>query len=123
MISSARAEEIKGKFDLVFLDVPCSNTGVFRRRPDALWRLTPEDFADIVGVQQTILAAAAGLTAAGGQLVYSTCSLEAEENTLQIRQFIAGCGDFTLQEEMQLIPAMDHDGAYAARLQKGANHA
>jgi len=122
-VITARPEEIKGKFDLVFLDVPCSNTGVFRRRPDALWRLTPEDFSDIVGIQRTILTAAANLTAPGGQLVYSTCSLENEENSLQIRQFIAGHGDFTLQSEMQLVPAMDHDGAYAAKLQKGVNHA
>lgn len=122
-VITAKPEEIKGKFDLVLLDVPCSNTGVFRRRPDALWRLEAGEFADIIAVQRTILAAAAKLVADGGQLVYSTCSLEAEENSLQIKQFIADHGDFHLRHETQLLPALDHDGAYAALLQKGANHA
>lgn len=72
-------------FDLVLLDAPCSGTGTFRRRPDAKWRRTPEAIRELVKLQRELLDATARLVKPGGALVYSTCSLETEENDAQAR--------------------------------------
>ena len=73
--------------DLVLLDAPCSGTGTLRRRPDAKWRKTPQALAELVKLQRELLDAAARFVAPGGALVYSTCSLEPEENAEQARAF------------------------------------
>ncbi len=77
------------EFDGVFIDVPCSNTGVIRHRVDAKWRLKPDDFAQLAEVQRRMLTAAARFVRPGGRLVYSTCSLEPEENAEVIQDFLA----------------------------------
>ncbi len=68
------------KFDRVLADVPCSGTGTLARNPEIKWRLAPEDLADLQVRQLAILRAAMNQVAAGGRLIYSTCSLEREEN-------------------------------------------
>ena len=78
--------------DLVLLDAPCLGTGTLRRRPDAKWRKTPAALAELVALQRELLDAAATLVAPGGTLVYSTCSLEAEENVEQARAFSSRSG-------------------------------
>ena len=103
-------------FDLATCDVPCSNSGVFRRRPDALWRWNTQDMLDIAELQCNILHNAARLTAPGGLLLYSTCSLEAEENTLQIEKFLQAQRGFELVEEKLFMPQINNDGTYAALL-------
>ncbi len=70
----------KPEFDRVLADVPCSGTGTLSRNPEIKWRLKPADLADLHGRQVAILNAALDRVARGGRLVYSTCSLEAEEN-------------------------------------------
>lgn len=75
------------KADLVLLDVPCLGTGTLRRRPDARWRKTPQMLAELVTLGRELLLAARELVAEGGVLVYSTCSLEVEENEEQARWF------------------------------------
>ena len=67
-------------FDLVLADVPCSGTGTLARNPEIKWRLTPADFTDLQARQCAILRAALAQVAPGGRLIYSTCSLEKEEN-------------------------------------------
>ena len=62
------------------MDAPCSGTGTLARNPEIKWRLTPEDLADLARRQTALLANARAALAPGGLLVYSTCSLEAEEN-------------------------------------------
>lgn len=105
-------------FDLVTCDVPCSNSGVFRHRPDALWRWQLREMQEITALQQKILDNAARLTAVDGVLLYSTCSLEKEENTLQIHKFLSrNCG-FELLEEKLFMPQSCCDGTYAAILHK-----
>ena len=101
-----------GQFELVTADVPCSNTGVFRRRPDALWRFRESDLAAVTALQREILEEAAALTAPGGQLLYSTCSLEPEENFLQSRAFERRHPEFRPLAELQLLPDRDRDGTY-----------
>lgn len=103
-------------FDLVFLDVPCSNSGVFKRRPDALWRYSPGKLTELVDLQRDILAAGSRLLRSGGQLVYSTCSIEPREDQEQVAEFLKNNPAFKLVKERMLFPGPGHDGAYAALL-------
>ena len=107
------------RFDRVLVDAPCSNTGVFRRRPDARWRWTKDHFAELVKLQGEILARASGHVAPGGILVYSTCSNEPEENAGQIEAFLGAHPDFVEVERKESIPFVSgHDGAFACALQR-----
>ncbi len=74
---------LAGKFDTVFVDAPCSGSGVWRRRPDAKWRLTADALSARIGEQRVVLALAAPLVKPGGMLVYATCSVLARENNEQ----------------------------------------
>lgn len=105
-----------GTVGCLLLDAPCSNTGVARRRPDALWRFTEDKLKGLVKLQATLLQSAAALLKPGGRLVYSTCSMEPEENELQVRDFLVKNPAFKLLQETQLHPCPEHDGAYAALL-------
>lgn len=101
----------------VLVDAPCSNTGVFRRRPDARWNWTAEKLSELVKLQAEILDAAAAQVAPGGVLVYSTCSNEPEENAEQVAAFLARHPDFTLRASKESVPfETGHDGAFAAAL-------
>lgn len=121
--------------DAVLLDAPCTGTGTFRRHPDGRWRVTEDDVDALARLQDELLAAAAGLVKPGGLLVYSTCSLEREENELRIETFLAGRSGWTLEppagavdgalldEAGQLCVLPQHrgvDGAFAARLRRAA---
>lgn len=110
----------EGAFSLVFADVPCSNTGVARRRPDAPWRFSERKLAKIVSLQRRILDSASGLVAPGGALLYSTCSVEPEENSLQVEEFLTRRPEFALESERLVLPCERHDGAFAALLSKRA---
>lgn len=103
-------------FDLVTCDVPCSNSGVFRRRPDALHRWKSAELKRIVPLQKAILDNAAEKCAPGGLLVYSTCSLEREENQAVIEEFLAGNPDFELLESQLFMPTAQNDGTFGAVL-------
>ncbi len=105
-------------FDLILLDVPCSNTGVGRHRPDAMWSFSEHKLNELKLLQRKILDKAFPLLKPGGQLIYSTCSIETEENLLQVQQFISDNPEFTLENQLQLLPGSLHDGAYAASLRK-----
>ena len=106
-------------FQKVLVDAPCSNTGVFRRRPDARWNWTEEKLSALVRLQAEILDQAAKAVVSGGTLVYSTCSVEAEENELQVRAFLERHPEFKLVESRFSLPVETHfDGAFAAALQK-----
>lgn len=102
------------RYDAVLIDVPCSNTGVMRHRADVKWRLQEGDFKKHAEQQLGLLHAAARFVAPGGRLVYSTCSIEADENEGVVRQFFesrAG-SPFLLQKKEQSFPwEREHDGA------------
>lgn len=105
-------------FDIILLDVPCTNTGVFRHKPDALWRFNQVDLKDTMKLQRGILEKAAGLVTPGGQIIYSTCSIEPEENRMQIEKFLSDNKNFSLVKQQLLLPDTLHDGAFAALLIK-----
>jgi 16S rRNA (cytosine967-C5)-methyltransferase len=105
-------------FDKILLDAPCTNTGVMRRRVDVRWRLRPDDFARMQREQLAILRAVGPLLRAGGSLVYSTCSLEREENAEVVEAFVREHPDFTLTNRAETLPFRNSvDGAFAARLE------
>lgn len=104
--------------DAILLDVPCSNTGVIRRRPDARWTFSLQKLRELVNIQANILAAAATALKPGGRLVYSTCSIEKEENEQQITAFLNSHPDFQCTSQQLLLPTSTHDGAFAALLHK-----
>jgi len=104
-------------YDAILLDVPCSNTGVLRRRPDARWRFSAERLRKLTETQYRLLHGAAALLRPGGRLVYSTCSIEPEENEELVTRWLPAHPGFRLDENRQLLPgAAGTDGAFAARL-------
>lgn len=105
-----------GPFEAVLVDVPCSNTGVLGKRPDARWRLTPDDLHDLPPRQFQLLTTAADRTAPGGRVLYSTCSIEPEENADIIRRFVQGRSAWHLADEYDSLPGHPADGAYQALL-------
>lgn len=86
-----------GAVDLVLVDVPCSGTGTLRRHPDARWRLKPEAPEELAVVQLRILEGAARVVPPGALLVYSTCTLEPEENAGVVEAFLARHPDFRVE--------------------------
>lgn len=114
----ALPEELAGLYDVVLTDVPCSNTGVFRRRPDALWNFSTDKMKELITIQAGILEAALLRTAPGGLLIYSTCSIEKEENEQQVAAFLEKHPELTLVSQRQLIPDLETDGAFAAVMKK-----
>lgn len=108
-----------GRFDAILLDVPCSNTGVMRRRVDVRWRLQPAQIEALVATQRAILESALPCLKPGGRIVYSTCSIDAEENEGQIERFLADHPELELVASRNAYPHRDGtDGAYAALLRK-----
>jgi len=131
-VGDARFPAVNG-MDAVLIDVPCTGTGTFRRHPDARWRLKVSDLAVLPAVQRSILRAAATAVRPGGLLVYSTCSLETEENDAQIESFLADNPGWRLEPPPEgVVPATvldagrlrvlpqrhGTDGAFAARLRR-----
>jgi 16S rRNA (cytosine967-C5)-methyltransferase len=107
------------QFDRVLVDAPCSNTGVMRRRVDLRWRIRPEEIERLRAIQLELLRQAAARLKSGGILVYSTCSLEPEENSAVVQQFLSEQSGFKLLRERELSPFVDRvDGAYVAGIQR-----
>ncbi len=104
-------------FDAVLLDVPCSNTGVMQRRVDVRWRLSKSELKRLTELQAKILENASESVKKGGRLVYSTCSIDEEEDTNLIHRFLENHPEFTLKSEKLILPFEEKtDGAYASLL-------
>lgn len=119
-----REHRLPETYDAVLLDVPCSNTGVMRHRVDVKWRLQPGDFKKHPQQQLSLLHSAARLVGSGGRLVYSTCSIDAEENEHVVRAFLAGKagGPFELERSVVSRPwTSGHDGGGAFLLRRRAS--
>jgi 16S rRNA (cytosine967-C5)-methyltransferase len=106
----------EGPFDAVLLDVPCSNTGVLGRRPEVRWRLRPEELPHLVRLQHRLLLQACERVRPGGVIVYSTCSIEPEEDGLLIRALLKEVPGLVLEAEEERTPGRPADGGYWARL-------
>lgn len=113
-------------FDAALVDVPCSNTGVVARRPEARLGLTPAKLRSLVAVQHDLVRDAARRVRPGGRLVYSTCSLEPQENEDVVAFFLAEHPEWRLDVERTTLPAWGprasdwRDGGYFARLTRRA---
>lgn len=119
------APPAESDFDGVFVDAPCSNTGVLAARPDARWRFGPAQRRELVALQTSLIDAGADRVRPGGTLVWSTCSIEPEENEQLVRAFLERRDDFALDAEHAALPcpgdpAGPIDGGYAARLVRRA---
>lgn len=106
-----------GQLDLVLCDAPCSGLGVLSHKVDLKYHVSLEAIHDIMALQKELLEALAPLVKAGGTLVYATCTLNKDENELQVASFLERHPEFTCQKELTLLPQDHHtDGAYIARL-------
>ncbi|MFC1537567.1 16S rRNA (cytosine(967)-C(5))-methyltransferase RsmB [Gemmatimonadota bacterium] len=132
IVADARKPAVK-RADLVLCDVPCSGTGVFRRKPELRWRVQPQNLMGFNRLQKDIISAASRRIAEGGVLIYSTCSLEPEENCEVVDWFLSKRKDFEIESAKKYVsPALvsergfletfPHrhgiDGVFAARLRR-----
>jgi 16S rRNA (cytosine967-C5)-methyltransferase len=102
-------------FDAILLDVPCSNTGVMRRRVDVRWRVSLAEIRRLAEIQFAIISHTVPFLPPGGRLVYSTCSLEPEENEEQVARILSGWPQLKLVESRLILPSDEgFDGAFAA---------
>ena len=110
---------LSSKFDLILLDVPCSNMGVIARRPESVYRMTPESISEIADLQFKILENASTALAPGGRLVYATCSPDPTETTRVIARFIKAHPEFEKVGEPVLPGLKDSrfDGFFAQALE------
>jgi 16S rRNA (cytosine967-C5)-methyltransferase len=114
-------QDLSEPFDRVIVDVPCSNTGVMRRRVDLRWRIEQAELQRLTATQFQLLEKIAEQVKPGGTVVYSTCSLEPEENGELVQRFVGAHPSFTIEHERALLPFNDGvDGAYVARLVRKA---
>ena len=122
--------------DKIIVDVPCSGLGTLRKKPDIKWKREPEDIQHLVRRQTTLLENAAGLVKPGGVLVYSTCTVEPEENSGVIQTFLEKHPEFKIDDAQKFVnssvvtsegfietfPHRHHvDGSFAARLIKNSD--
>jgi 16S rRNA (cytosine967-C5)-methyltransferase len=107
-----------GPFDAALVDVPCSNTGVLGRRPEVRWRLKPIEFEYLIRLQTRLLFQALERVKSGGVVVYSTCSIEPDENEGVVRGVCRAMKGTKLEAEHHAIPGKPSDGGYWARLRK-----
>jgi len=136
VVADARQQPVRERsMDMVVLDAPCTGTGTFRRHPDARWRLAPDDLASLAALQRELLDSAARAVRVGGWLVYSTCSVEEEENEVQVQRFLNEHAGWTLDpapgsvgpdvlDPSGCLAVLPHrhgvDGSFAARMRRVA---
>ena len=131
VVADARRPPLR-QADVVLVDAPCLGTGTFARHPDARWRVTPESLISLTTLQRDILDQVATLVSPGGLLVYSTCSVEPEENQKQVDAFLTRHPKFSREHAADLPPDLlsregdlmilpqvhGMDGAFAARFRR-----
>jgi 16S rRNA (cytosine967-C5)-methyltransferase len=131
VVADARRPPVRPA-DAVLLDAPCLGTGTFARHPDARWRVTPDALGRLARRQTELLEGAATAVAPGGILLYSTCSIEPEENAEQVNRFLERHPEFhreasprfpaellSAEGDLAILPQRHGvDGAFAARLRR-----
>lgn len=106
-----------GPFDAILVDVPCSNTGVLGKRPEARWRITPDGMRELARIQANLLGRSLERLAPGGRLLYSTCSIEPDENRAIVDQVLQHFPQAKVTEEELFVPGRPADGAYQALIE------
>jgi 16S rRNA (cytosine967-C5)-methyltransferase len=121
--------KLKGKMDLVLIDAPCTGSGVWRRRPDAKWRLSPQMLEARIAEQQAVLEEGAALVKPGGSLAYITCSVLPPENRDQVAAFLGHHPEFKLvpwrqlwEQALSTPPLASADGSEDALLMTPFSH-
>lgn len=113
LVADARALPLDGGFDRVLVDVPCSGTGTLARNPEIKWRLTVADLADLAERQRAILQGGLAQLAAGGRLVYATCSLEPEENEMVVEAVLRETEGVAVLDVRQELGRLRDEGELA----------
>ncbi|HYK49500.1 MAG TPA: RsmB/NOP family class I SAM-dependent RNA methyltransferase [Terriglobales bacterium] len=113
LTADARRLPFPAAFDRILADVPCSGTGTLARNPEIKWRLRPDDLIDLQSRQIAILKSAVAHLAPGGRLVYSTCSLEREENEAIVETVLAESRDFKLMDCRPELEQLQNSGELA----------
>lgn len=108
----------EGPFDAALVDVPCSNTGVLGKRPEVRWRYVPGELRELMPIQMRLLRQALDRVKPGGRVVYSTCSVDARENSELVREVLNTRSDAQLVQELHHQPGQPVDGGYAALIVK-----
>ena len=117
-ISETALQSLEGWADRLLLDVPCSGTGVIKRKPDTKWKLKPEYLDNILSTQSEILDTYSSMLRAGGLMVYATCSILPSENEKQVDSFLQSRPEFELIEQERILPRQGSDGYFAALIKK-----
>lgn len=110
-------DSLTGSADKVLADVPCSGLGVIRRKPEIKYKEN-EDFSDLIDIQERILDRASRYVKNGGLLVYSTCTINKEENDMQIKKFIENHNEYEIIYEKQFMPTEGTDGFFMCKMKK-----
>lgn len=116
LISQEGTDIPAGPFDAILIDAPCSNTGVLGKRPDARWRIQEDDLEELSRIQLRLLLAAASRLRPGGRIVYSTCSIEPEENSAVLEAASHFRTKVQLEIMNELIPGRPADGGFQSLL-------
>lgn len=116
VISNETLDLPDGPFDAILIDAPCSNTGVLGKRPDARWRIQLDDLEELSRIQLRLLLAAADRLKPGGRILYSTCSIEPEENTAVVEAVGHFRQKLKLEMTNELIPGRSADGGFQSLL-------
>lgn len=101
-------------YDAILLDAPCSNTGVMSKRPEVRWRLNPSDIEELAALQRKLFAAAVSVLRSGGRLVYSTCSIEPEENEAIVAWAETEFPALRVVSRQPFVPGQPSDGGFQA---------
>lgn len=112
-----------GPFDAILIDAPCSNTGVLGKRPDARWRIQPDDLEELSRIQLLLLLAASDRLKPGGRIVYSTCSIEPDENSSVVEAACHFRQKLKIVESHELSPGHSSDGGFQCLLRSAAPEA
>lgn len=121
-LDGTRALPFESKFDRILVDAPCSGTGTLARNPEIRWRLRTEDLAALHSRQVALLTSALNSLSADGRLIYSTCSLESEENEMVVQEALAANREFCaepvkipnekLAEDVRARDVIDENGVF-----------
>lgn len=108
----------KEAYDAILLDVPCSGLGIIRRKPDVRYRVSPQDLKELEAIQAAILDHADETLKPDGEILYSTCTVNPDENQKQVRAFLDRHPGYVLEEERMTSPLEDADCFYMAKIRK-----